>query len=82
MNQRNTTAGEETMVDDWRNSAWLFGCGLFYPNWEPLHWARQKTTLSDQRTPNGPATSEGRASRDEPEKTTVMTEEKFFSILN
>ena len=59
-----------------------FGCGLFYPNWEPLHWARQKTTLSDQRTPNGPATSERRASRDEPEKTTVMTEEKFFSILN
>ena len=72
--QRNTTAGEETTVGDWQNSAWL-GCGLLYPNWEPLHWAREKTTLLDQRTPNGPATSEQRASRDEPEKITVMSEE-------
>ena len=24
MNQRNTTAGEEITVDDWRNSVWLF----------------------------------------------------------
>ena len=38
----------------------------------------KKNMLSDQRAPIGPATSERRASRDEPEKTTVVTEEKFF----
>ena len=45
-----------------------FGCWLFYPNWEPLHWARQKTMLSDQRAPIGTATSKRRASRDEPSR--------------
>ena len=55
-----------------------FCCGLFYPNWEPLHWACQKTTLSDQRAPIGPATSERQASRDEPEKTMVVTEQNSF----
>ena len=50
-----------------------FCCGLFYPNWEPL----QKNTLSAQRAPIGPAKSEQRAGRDEPEKTTVVTEEKY-----
>ena len=77
--QRNTTAGEETTVGDWRNSAWLFlVVDCFTPTGNRYTGPAKKTTLSDQQTPNCPATSERRASRDEPEKTTVVSEENSF----
>ena len=78
MNQRNTTVGEEITVDDWRNSALLFWLWVGLPQLGTATLGPPKNTLSDQRAPIGPATSERRASRDEPEKTTVVTEEKFF----
>ena len=69
--------GKETTVDDWRNSAWLFLLWVVLPQLGTATLGpAKKTTLSDQRAPIGPATSERGASRDEPEKTTVVTEEK------
>ena len=80
--ERRANATRQQMRKPWSTTGEIllhcFCCGLFYPNWEPLHWACQKTTLSDQRAPIGPATSERQASRDEPEKTMVVTEQNSF----
>ena len=48
----------KTMVDDWQNSAWLLWLWNVYLNWEPLHWARHKTTLSEKRAPISPGSYE------------------------